>query len=414
MQAYLTELDSWVRYRKDELDELDAAALPRSPRKDELTDDMTLSMALWKAVADRLQLLLAVWDGGRVLEPERERLATLIHGRLDATLDPAVLAKSATEPRYDVRRARRVAAGGLPAVRRAGRAAAPAARPRSGGRRERRPRQGPARLARPAARPGRPRARRRSRPRAQRTWDELAARIKDVTERLQRGGDVGGLLGPLENDTALFERDLIVGGAERRDTRDRAAAAAELREDLLARSAALEQLAARCVEAVDPAPNYAVPDVEALGPVPGLAARPRRLPQPPGARRRCHEPRPRVVRRRPRRPRRPGRAARRARAEGVRPGLVVRQRDLAGAEATAREVLARRPCPVAVATALVDAYAAWLTHAATPQLQGGPPMKCQQPGCTGTIVDGYCDVCGMAPAEGARRHAGSTGSRDRR
>ncbi len=29
-------------------------------------------------------------------------------------------------------------------------------------------------------------------------------------------------------------------------------------------------------------------------------------------------------------------------------------------------------------------------------------MKCQQPGCTGTIVDGYCDVCGMAPAAAAR------------
>ncbi|MEO5664546.1 MAG: tetratricopeptide repeat protein [Nocardioides sp.] len=27
-------------------------------------------------------------------------------------------------------------------------------------------------------------------------------------------------------------------------------------------------------------------------------------------------------------------------------------------------------------------------------------MKCQQPGCTGSIQDGYCDVCGMAPAAG--------------
>ena len=45
-------------------------------------------------------------------------------------------------------------------------------------------------------------------------------------------------------------------------------------------------------------------------------------------------------------------------------------------------------------------------------------MKCQQPGCTGTIVDGYCDVCGMAPAEGGaqrrvpgprRQRAASTG-----
>ena len=27
-------------------------------------------------------------------------------------------------------------------------------------------------------------------------------------------------------------------------------------------------------------------------------------------------------------------------------------------------------------------------------------MSCEQPGCAGTIVDGYCDVCGMAPAAG--------------
>ena len=23
-------------------------------------------------------------------------------------------------------------------------------------------------------------------------------------------------------------------------------------------------------------------------------------------------------------------------------------------------------------------------------------MKCQQPGCSGTVTDGYCDICGMA------------------
>jgi serine/threonine-protein kinase PknG len=26
-------------------------------------------------------------------------------------------------------------------------------------------------------------------------------------------------------------------------------------------------------------------------------------------------------------------------------------------------------------------------------------VRCEQPGCTGTIVDGYCDVCGMPPSE---------------
>ena len=28
-------------------------------------------------------------------------------------------------------------------------------------------------------------------------------------------------------------------------------------------------------------------------------------------------------------------------------------------------------------------------------------MDCQRPGCTGTIEDGYCNVCGMAPEKGA-------------
>ncbi len=28
-------------------------------------------------------------------------------------------------------------------------------------------------------------------------------------------------------------------------------------------------------------------------------------------------------------------------------------------------------------------------------------MKCAEPGCGGTVVDGYCDVCGTAPAPDA-------------
>jgi hypothetical protein len=366
MQAYLTDLDSWVRYRKDELDELDAAALASrraASGKDELTDDMALSMALWKAVADRLQLLLAVWDGGRVLEPERERLATLIHGRLDATLDPAVLAKSAGTPGATSG----ALAVSLPEACRLSDALAGQLRQRLAldpAADENAARVKELRAALERLRDQVALEPEGSRPRAQKTWDELAVRINDVTERLQRGGDVGGHLGPLENDTALFERDLIVGGAQRRDNRDRAAAAAELRDDLLARSAALQQLAARCVEAVDPAPNYAVPDVEALGPVPesprDLDAYRTRLGRVGDAMNLAH--------------------ASYAAALGAHDDLVARldaltikasargvssQRDLAAAEATAREVLARRPCPVAVATALVQAYDAWLSHASS-------------------------------------------------
>lgn len=357
MQTYLTALDGWVRFRKDELDELDAAALS-SPRKDELTDDMTLSMALWKAVADRQQLLLAVWDGGRVLMADRERLATLVWGRLDATLDPAVVAKGSPANAGAL-------AVSLPEACRLSDALAGQLRQRlsldpAADENAARVKDLRASLDRLRDQVGlEPES---SRPRAQQTWGELATRVADVTQRVQRGGDVGGLLGPLENDAARFERDLIVGGAERRDTRDLAVAAAELRDDLLARSAALGQLAQRCVEAVDPAPKYAVPDVDALGPVPDvpqqLAAYRARLGRVGDAMNLAH--------------------ASYAAALAAHDDLTSRldaftleasalgmdtHPDLAAAAAAAREVLDRRPCPVAVATALVDAYQAWVTWA---------------------------------------------------
>ena len=33
-------------------------------------------------------------------------------------------------------------------------------------------------------------------------------------------------------------------------------------------------------------------------------------------------------------------------------------------------------------------------------------MTCAEPGCGGTVVDGYCDLCGTAPATGDARAAG--------
>ncbi len=363
MQAYLDELDaaalaSRATAGKDTAGKVTAGKVTTG--KDDLTDDMTLSMALWKAVADRLQLLLAVWDGGRVLEPERERLATLIHGRLDATLDPAVLARSAATPGTTSG----ALAVSLPEACRLSDALVGQLRQRlaldpaadANAARVKDLRAALDRLRDQVALE--PEA---SRPVAQRTWDDLAARIQDVTDRLQRGGDVGGLLGPLEIDTARFERDLIVGGAQRRDNLDRAAAAMELREDLIARAAALEQLAARCVEAVDPAPKYAVPDVEALGPVPASApdldAYRARLGRVADAMNHAHESYAAALRAHDDQIARLDALVLKASAQGS------SGPDLANAESTAREVLDRRPCPIAVATALVDAYAAWVTYA---------------------------------------------------
>ncbi len=96
----------------------------------------------------------------------------------------------------------------------------------------------------------------------------LMARLQQIGQSVERGADAGGMLAPLEVDATTFERDLIVGNARRRDARSKVLSARELRADLEARAQALEKLAATCVATVDTAPRYAVPDVDALGPVP--------------------------------------------------------------------------------------------------------------------------------------------------
>ncbi|THJ07034.1 hypothetical protein E7Z54_05680, partial [Nocardioides sp.] len=97
IQRYLGELDTWLRVRRSELEELDAAALGAG-RGGELTGDMSLALALWKAISDRYQLVVATWDGGRVLQQERERISALVWGRLDGATDlPGGLAVSLPE-----------------------------------------------------------------------------------------------------------------------------------------------------------------------------------------------------------------------------------------------------------------------------------------------------------------------------
>ena len=89
--VYLNALGHWRDERKRELDELDQAALSARDGA-QLTGDIALSMALWQAVSDRYELLAATLNSGRAGVTERERMATLIWGRLDATIDPGLLA----------------------------------------------------------------------------------------------------------------------------------------------------------------------------------------------------------------------------------------------------------------------------------------------------------------------------------
>jgi hypothetical protein len=266
---YLEALATWRSQRKAELDLLDQAALD-APDESAYTGDLLLSMALWKAVADRHDLLVATWDSGRVGRAELERLSTLVWGRLDATLAP----RSQGTPDAATSGAGAPAgalAVSLPEACRLSDALAASLRARLGID----PSQADLQVRVRAVRASVERVRdlvdrepAHARPAASSMLARLDDRVADVLARVQRGADVGGLLGPLEQDAARAERDLIVGASTRRaDAHDEARARA-LRAELEARGAALRDLAARCVAQVAPAPRLAVPDVSALGPVP--------------------------------------------------------------------------------------------------------------------------------------------------
>jgi hypothetical protein len=250
---YLDELGRWRDQRRAELDELDAAALD-APDGDALTADITLSMALWKAVADRHDLLLATWDSGRVGPAERERMSALIWGRLD-TSSAAGSAVAVSLPEAcklsdalasSLRARLALSPGDADVSARTKHLRAQVERIRDQVDRE------------PAT----------SREAAAADLADLDTRLTDVVERAKRGADVGGLLGPLEIDAARTERDLIVRGARRREEAADAARARRVRAELKARGDAIRDLAAKSVAAVTPAPRLAVPDVTALGAVP--------------------------------------------------------------------------------------------------------------------------------------------------
>lgn len=350
IQTYLTELDRWIRGRKVELDDLDSAALLAN-RGGSVAGDMALSMALWKAVSERYQLINATWDGGRVLGPERERISSLIWGRLDGAGSlPGGLAVSVPE----ACRLSDALAGHLrTALSLVPGADASAARIRDLRAQLERLRDQIA--LEPATMRGD----------HERQWAALLERLTQAAERAARGADVAGALAPLEIEAATFERDLIVGNAQRRDARDQLRSARELRADLEGREAALERLADQCVRTVDPAPRNAVPDVEALGPIPNTsdAIGPylQRLERVSEALTFAQHKYADAL-------------AEHTELVGLLEAYVAKARalglagrpDLADSERQARQVLDRRPTPMTVAKQVVATYQSWLTQAAAP------------------------------------------------
>jgi hypothetical protein len=251
-EVYLGELGRWRDARRRELDELDKAAL-QTASGTTATGDILLSMALWKAVSDRYELLLATWSSGRVGVTDLARMSTLIWGRLDASaasglsvslpeacrLSDALLSQLRVKLGLDP--------SGMEITEQIRQLRAQMERIREQIDLE------PAGAAQQQA------ALEQSR---------LARRLKELTDKAGRGGDVAGLLGPLEIDASTFERDLIVAGARRRDSAALVERAREQRADLRAREAALHRIVEECIRRVDPAPRYAVPDIAALGEMP--------------------------------------------------------------------------------------------------------------------------------------------------
>lgn len=257
---YLGRLDAWLAERRSELDALDEQIV-RSGRQAELTGDMGLALALWQAAKTRQNLLLATWDSGRVGAQELERLSALIWGRLDTAGSEVAQLQSMAVSLPEAGRL----CDALVAQLRTRLNTDPNAEQQQIRLRDLR-----AQLERirdqvklePAA----------FAPAAQAKAAALAARTEELSDKRQRGGDIGGMLGSLEIDAARLERDLIVGAAQRREARDLLTRARDELAEASAREQAVRALAAQVAAAVWPAPTAVVPSLAGLGPVPNTRA----------------------------------------------------------------------------------------------------------------------------------------------
>lgn len=256
LMKYLEDLGNWVSTRRAELDDLDSI-VQQAPEGQSLTADIRLGMSLWQAISVRYNLLLTTWDSGRVGPVELDKLSSQIWGRLDTgpagtptsdlqgmslpeatKLSDALVAQLRTRLRIDP--------SGAEIVGRIRDLKAQVERLR----------------AQVAIEPSTTAAF------AQQKLAAIEKRLASIIEVSDRGGDIGGLLGPLESESAKFERDMIVNGVSRREQSLGPEQASLEYEALLGQARVVNELASAARAKVFPAPKYAVPDVAALGGVP--------------------------------------------------------------------------------------------------------------------------------------------------
>lgn len=239
---FLAALEEWLGRTRGALDRLDDVA-QRAPDAAKHSPDVVLAMALWQALRNRADEMIAEWDSGRADTAARERISTHIWGRLgsgalDVTLPEgarlvdALIGQLREQLAIDPSTTAMVA----------------------------RLRQVRAEIVRCEDL-----ARAMADPEAIERVEALAQRQSRLLSEASRGADVTGPLGEIEADAARAHRDLLVATArsgELRRDRDRAV---ELRDALAERRPVLLDLQARCSREIARPPKLAVPDVTRLG-----------------------------------------------------------------------------------------------------------------------------------------------------
>ena len=253
---YLEDLGNWINDRRADLDRLD--------RKIQTTptglQDMAMTLTVWQTIKDRYTDLVKVWDSGRVIEVDLKKIAVMIWSNLNDMLTPGTNLSSGGGLAVCLPEACRMLEALISQLS-SRYELAPI------------PTETSARITQLLAQVERIREQTNLDPPQIRQVTAakataLAEDVKALVEKANRGGDIGGTLGPLEVLAATMERDLIVGNATRVMLEQKIALANQRRTALIAREQAVTDLVLKTQSAVDPAPKYAVPHVEALGAIP--------------------------------------------------------------------------------------------------------------------------------------------------
>jgi hypothetical protein len=263
MLAYLDELGTWLDDQRRGLDRLDQKL--QAVGHAQGLQDMVMTLTVWQAVKDRYTDVTKVWDSGRVTEVDLKKLAVMVWSNLNDMLTPGTTLVTGGGLNVTLPEACRMLEA-LANQLSSRFQLAPV------------PTEASARFAALLAQVDRIKDQSKLdapeiRQATATAVDDLAGEVKAMIDKADRGGDVGGIIGPLEVRAARLERDLIVGHAERVQLAQRRAAAKRQTEALTARELAVADLVRRTQARVTPAPKYAVPHVAALGDIPGTADR---------------------------------------------------------------------------------------------------------------------------------------------